>query len=217
LEEEIEFILDHFNEYITEQLTLKDVRSVYVGLRPLVKASNVRQNALLSRDHTIIVSASGLITITGGKWTTYRIMAKDAVDNAAFVGKLEKRPCQTADLKIHGWVEKINEDDSLSIYGSDAEFIRSLAEANRELKEKLHSDFSYIKAEVIWSIRNEMAMTVEDVLARRTRMLFLDAKAAVETAPTVAEIMRKELNKDENWKMEQIRAFTELASGYILE
>ncbi len=216
LDEEVDFIIEHFNQYITANITRKDVRSVFVGLRPLVKSSNVRQTALLSRDHTIIVSTSGLITITGGKWTTYRKMAKDAVDNAAFVGKLEQKPCVTAQLKIHGWVENVNENDPLHYYGSDSASIRSLIDDNPVLAEKLHSGFDYTKAEVIWAIRNEMAMTVEDILARRTRMLFLDAKAAIESVPLVAELMKGELKSDETWMTEQITSFTKLASGYTL-
>jgi glycerol-3-phosphate dehydrogenase len=216
LDEEVDFIIEHFNEYITSNISRKDVRSVFVGLRPLVKASNVRQTALLSRDHTILVSAGGLVTITGGKWTTYRKMAKDAVDNATFVGKLEKKPCETAELKIHGWTDQIREDDPLHYYGSDAQLIRDLIDANPSWSKKLHHQFPYSVAEVIWSVRHEMAMNIEDVLARRTRMLFLDARAAIEAAPLVAELMREELKKDENWKAEQIKSFTNLAAGYIL-
>lgn len=216
-EEEIEFILTHFNRYTRGGLTRKDVRSVFAGLRPLVKTGNKSATALMSRDHTIMVSPSGLITIIGGKWTTYRKMAKDAVANAAFVGKLVRRECVTDALRLRGWEEAGEEADHLHMYGSDAAQIRSMIEEHAVLGEQLHTDHPYTHAEVLWAVREEMAMQVEDVLARRTRLLFLDAKAAWEAAPVVAGWMAAEMGKDSEWISEQVAKFRETAIGYILE
>ena len=148
---------------------------------------------MLSRDHTFVVSPSGLVTITGGKWTTYRKMAKDAVDNAVFIAKLPKRPCVTDTLHIHGWQAKVDSTDPLHHYGADADGIRALVASDPSLGERLHPDHPFIRAEVIWACRHELACTVEDVLARRLRLLFLDARAAMEVAPAVAELMEAEL------------------------
>ena len=216
LEEEIEFIFRNVNRYLNSGITRADVKAVFAGLRPLVKAPGQKNTALMPRDHTIIVSKSGLITITGGKWTTYRKMAKEAVDNALFVGKLERRPSVTESLHIHGWCEQGNSADPLHYYGGDAVAVKKLAEENAAWKEQLHPAFPYIKAQVIWAARNEMAMTVEDVLARRIRMLFLDARAAIQAAPEVARLMAEEMDKDENWQQDQLQNFTALAEGYLL-
>lgn len=215
-EDEIDFILSHFSRYTSQTLTRADVRSVFAGLRPLVRSSNSTSTALISRDHTIVVSPSGLITIIGGKWTTYRKMAKDAVDNAVFVGKLTKRPCVTEDLRIHGWKETAEDQDLLSIYGSDADAIRGLALQEPALAAPIHGRSYYTKAEVVWAVRNEMAMTVEDVLARRLRLLFLDARAALESAPAVASLMARELGKGTAWEQSQVDEFASIASSYII-
>jgi glycerol-3-phosphate dehydrogenase len=171
---------------------------------------------LISRDHTILVSNTGLITIIGGKWTTYRKMAMDALRNAIFVGKLESRACVTENLKIHGWVEQVDVNDHLHFYGLDAKRIREFVKRDAELGKLLHPAYPFIKAEVVWAVRNEMAMTVEDVLARRIRLLFLDARAAVEVARVVAELMATEMGKSVGWVEEQVNAFESLASNYIL-
>lgn len=210
LREEISFIIFHVNKYLRTEVRESDVRSVFTGLRPLVRASNTGNTALLSRDHTIVVSASGLVSITGGKWTTYRKMAKDAVDNAAFVGKLGKRPCITEQLRLHGWVSNVDRQDLLVGYGADAEPIRELMKEDPLLAEQLHPGHPYTMAEVAWSFRHEMAMTVEDVLARRLRLLFLDARAAIEAAPKV-EAMRARLLGGPS----QLAAFLDLAKGYL--
>ncbi len=215
LEEEIEFILLNFNQYNEIKIAREDILSVFAGLRPLVKTSNTGSTAFASRDHTIIVSKSNLITITGGKWTTYRKMAKDAVNNASFVGKLAVVKCATRNLKLHGFSENIKYGDHLSSYGSDREKILELISNQPALAEKIHPLFNYTKAEVVWAVENEMAMLVEDFLARRSRMLFLNAHAALESAPLVAEIMAKELGRDENWQIEQVQEFSELAKGYL--
>lgn len=215
MNEEIDFILEHFNQYNEKQITKKDVKSVFAGLRPLVKTSNNKSTALASRDHTIIVSSSHLITITGGKWTTYRKMAKDALNNAVFVAKLPVVKCATRALRLHGYTESIQPSSALSVYGSDAMEIQNMMNEDVSLAERIHPDHAYTKAELIWSIRNEMALQVEDILARRSRILFIDAEAAIASVDKVAAIMAKELNKDDWWIRQQIAQFTELAKGYL--
>ena len=216
LEEEIKFIIAHFNRYCKTSIEREDVKAVYAGLRPLVKIKGGGNTSLLSRDHTIIVSKSGLVNITGGKWTTYRKMAQDAIDNAVFVSKSVKKICVTPTLPIGDWSLPIDKNDHFHVYGNHANEIQSLIKKNNSWKEKIHSSFEYTKAEVIWFVRSEMAICVEDVLARRTRMLFLDANVAIESAPLVAELMMNELNKDENWKHQQIESFIKLAKQYSL-
>lgn len=216
LEEEIEFIFRNINRYLNSGITRQDVQAVFTGLRPLVKVPGQKNTAVMPRDHTVMVSKSNLVTVTGGKWTTYRKMAKVAVDNALFVGKMERKTCVTGSLPVHGWCDEVNSDDPLHYYGADAEAVKRLAEENPVWKEKLHECFPYIGAQVIWAVRYEMAMTIEDVLARRIRMLFLDAHAAVQCAPGVALMMAEEMGKDEIWQQEQLRNFTALAEGYLL-
>ena len=169
----------------------------------------------MPRDHHITVLPSGLIHVTGGKWTTYRNMAEHAIDKAISYAGLNKTACKTKDLKIHGHTEN-NEESHLSIYGSDALLIKKLMEEDISLTEKIHLNYPYTKAEVKWMIQNEMTITVEDILARRMRLLFLDADAAIEAAPVVANIMAKEMNKDEQWKNNQIADFKKLAEGYLI-
>lgn len=216
LDEEIAFIFRNVNRYLTSGITKKDIKTVFAGLRPLVKAPGQKNTALMPRDHTIIVSKSGLVTITGGKWTTYRRMAKDAVDNAVFVSKLERRACKTETLRIHGWTEEKINNSALQVYGSDARAIEQLMKDDPSLKEKIHPGYEYTKAQVIWAIQNEMAISIEDVLARRIRLLFLDAHAALEAAPVVAAIMAAALNRDEQWVKDELDHFSALAQRYMM-
>ena len=192
-----------------------DILSIFTGLRPLVKTSNTGNTAMLSRDHTIVVSTGGLITITGGKWTTYRKMAKDAVDNAAFVAKLKTRSCVTENMHIHGWQEVVDTNDPAHVYGSDAEKINAIISEKPYLNELIHNDFPFRMGHVYWAVKNEMACKLDDVLARRMRILFLDARVALEVAPKVAELMRELLNKDEIWKEKELENFSILAKGYL--
>jgi glycerol-3-phosphate dehydrogenase len=215
LEEEIEFILMHFNEYATSKITRKEVLSVFAGLRPLVKTSNQTSTSLASRDHTIIVSKSNLITITGGKWTTYRKMAKDAVNNAAFVAKLPIVKCTTRNLKLHGYTSTIKYGDKFSAYGSDAALIQAMINEHPQLAKPIHPRYDYCQAELAFSVRNEMAMTVEDILARRSRMLFIDAQAAIEAAELVAQNMASLLGWDKGYEEEQLNSFLAVANGYL--
>ena len=216
LEQEIEFVLHHINKYLDVQIKRTDVKSVFAGLRPLVKKGASGKTALMPRDHTILVSAAGLVSITGGKWTTYRKMAADTLNTVVKMGKLNKTPCITEHLKIHGWTNAINSNDPLHFYGSDAILIKALCNENTTWAETIHPSFPYIKAIIIWAIRNEMALNVEDILARRIRLLFLDARAAIESAPVVAAVMAKEMGKDALWQQQQIATFTALAKQYLL-
>jgi glycerol-3-phosphate dehydrogenase len=214
LDEEIDFILETAGRYLSRPPTRADVLSVYVGLRPLVKGDG--RTSALSRDHIIDVDRSGLLTITGGKWTTYRNMAEDCVDHAITLGKLRDEPCPTKNLPIHGYIEHSAELGDLEVYGADAEKIKALAAAEPALGKRLHPALPIIGAEVVWAAREEMARTVEDALARRTRALFLNASAAVEMASPAADLMARELNRDRDWAITQASAFRELAQQYLV-
>jgi len=215
LETEIDFILNTTAAYLTTAPERKDIRSVFAGLRPLAAPQKSDGSTKeISRDHKLIVSASGLITITGGKWTTYRKMAEQTVDKAIVVAGLEHHPCCTETTKIHGYLTSEQRDHWAS-YGSDAPLIRALCELNPELAEKLHVDFDHIAAEVVWAVQHEMARTVEDVLARRFRILFLDAAKSVEMAPKVAAIMAGQLSRNDEWVARQLSDYEKLALGYL--
>ena len=203
LEEEIDFIIKHINRYSTSTILRSDVLSIYVGLRPLVKTKGSKNTALISRDHTLVISTGGLVTITGGKWTTYRKMAQDAVDNAVFVAKLPPKACISKDLPIgnirnrKGTLERmLNQQPALADF--------------------LCEGYPYTKADVLFAIKHEMAQTVEDVLARRTRLLCLDAKAAMKAAELVGDMMAAELKKDDKWKINQVNEFNLLAQEYLV-
>jgi len=226
MEQEIEFILATAGQYLTKAPARDDVLSVFAGIRPLVRAMNVTNTAALSRDHVIHIDRSGMVTICGGKWTTYRHMAEDCVDQAATLAQLPEKPCVTHHLRIHGFRDVAKEDPakedtakqlgSLEVYGSDAYEIRKLIETDAGLGEPLHAALPYVKAEVIWAVRQEMARTVEDILARRTRALFLNARAALAMAPAVADLMASELGWDEVTRTKQLAAFRDVASNYVL-
>jgi glycerol-3-phosphate dehydrogenase len=220
-EEEIDFVLATAGQYLTKAPTRKDVLSVFAGIRPLVRSTNAAGNSVntasLSRDHVIHIDRSGLVTICGGKWTTYRHMAEDCVDQAATLAQLPERPCVTHHLHIHGFHADAKDFGSLSVYGSDARQMRELISWDITLGEKLHAALPYIKAEVVWATRHEMARTVEDILARRTRALFLNARAAVEMAPKVADLMAAELGWDTAHRAKQLATFLQVASNYTLK
>jgi glycerol-3-phosphate dehydrogenase len=214
-EEEIEFILSTARQYLNKAPTRRDVLSAFAGIRPLVGAADGKNTATLSRDHTIHIDNSGLLTIAGGKWTTYRNMAEDCVNQAAILARVPEKPCVTRHLNIHGFHRQADKFGPLSVYGADAPAILDLMRADASLAEPLHPALPYCGAEVIWAVRFEMARTVEDVLARRTRALFLNAKAAMAMAPRVAELMAKELEHDESWQNQEVNTFRELAKGYL--
>ena len=216
-EEEMQFILDTAAQYLSRPPKRSDVLSVYVGIRPLVKASGATsKTSSLSRDHTIHVDDSGLLTIVGGKWTTYRHMAEDCVNHAITLGQLADVPSGTHHLKIHGYKEEVDSLTSLGVYGSDADAILALAAADPELARQLHPALPYLAAEVVWGVREEMARTLDDMLSRRTRALFLNAQAAIDMAPAVAVLMAKELGMGQDWIAQQLQEFRTLAGKYLL-
>ena len=217
LEEEINFILKTATQYLEAEVTRKDVLSVFAGLRPLAAPAKNEGNSTkeISRDHKLIISASGLITITGGKWTTYRKMSEETVNTAIRTHQLEDRKCVTKELRIHASTGDAG-TDHLSIYGTDREGIEALVSAQPGLAARLHPLFPNIKAEVIWATRHEMAYTVEDVLSRRLRILFVDAQAAIDMCEEVARLMAAELSYSGEWEIEQINSFKALAKQYIL-
>lgn len=215
-EQEIDFVLGTAAEYLAKVPSRSDVLSVWTGIRPLVKSGDGGNTAALSRDHTIQIDRSGLLTITGGKWTTYRHMAEDCVNQAATLGRLEEKPCTTKALNIHGHHQNAARFGALAGYGADAAAIEALQRSDTGLGEALHPELPYTGAEVVFAVRQECARTVEDVLARRTRALFLNARAAIAMAPRVAELMAPELGEGESWRQEQVRVFGDLASGYLV-
>jgi glycerol-3-phosphate dehydrogenase len=217
LEEEIGFVMRTAGKYLSKPLTRKDVRSVFAGLRPLAAPTEGSTSTKeISRSHKLIVSGSGLVTITGGKWTTYRIMAEDTVDKLIGIAGLPPKVCLSKGISIHGNITRTTKEDHLSMYGGDREAVKELLDENPDWLQKLHPHFGYVRGQVIWAVRNELARTVEDVLARRLRALFLDSRAAVEAAPMVASLMAKELDRNEAWEHAQVLKFTATAQGYML-
>lgn len=218
LEQEIDFVLDTAGRYLTRPPKRSDVRSIFAGLRPLAAPQDDdKKTKEISRNHKILMSLSGLITITGGKWTTYRKMGQDTIEKAIIMSGLKERPCITENLSIHGYIKNVDLNDHFYVYGAQAKEIKNMIEDDPELGESLHERLKFTKAEVVWACQKEMARTLDDVLARRVRVLFLDARAAEEIAPKVAVIMARILKKDESWQKKQVDEFTELAKGYYLD
>jgi glycerol-3-phosphate dehydrogenase len=221
-DEEIDFILETAAVYLGKNPTRADVLSVFTGIRPLVRETREAREdvadvdtSALSRDHTIHIDRAGLLTITGGKWTTYRKMAEDAVDHAATLARLEDRPCVTGDLNIHGYHQHADRFGRLEHYGSDAPAIEDLIQSDPRYAELVHPELPCRRGEVIWAVREEAARTVDDFLARRTRCLLLNARAAMAAAPLVAELMASELSRDQDWREAQVRDFRAMAAGYV--
>ncbi len=215
-EQEIQFLIDTTATYLERAPTRSDILSVFVGIRPLVKGDKSARTASLSRDHVIRVSEAGLVTITGGKWTTVRKMAEDCVDRVIKLVNLESKPCVTKTMKLHGHTLDVAADASRSFYGSDLVAIQAIESERPELAKPLCNESSICASEVVWAVRNEMARTVEDVLARRTRLLLLNSQAAIDVAPIVARRMADELGFDDAWCQRQVAAFRETARHYQL-
>lgn len=215
-EDEIQFLLKTAGDYLTKAPTADDVLSMFIGIRPLVSAGKGVSTKSLSRDHTIELSDSGLLTITGGKWTTVRKMAEDCVDRAIKEFKLSDNGKSTVELPIHGSTTKIDSNSSMAVYGSDVAAVKALSQQNPELSSELHDQLPITGAQVVWAVREEMARTVEDFLARRTRALFLNVNAAIEMAPEVSRLMASELGKDDAWQEQQIADFNETAKHYMI-
>jgi glycerol-3-phosphate dehydrogenase len=214
--DERRFLWAHIEQFLGRRPEPTEIRSVWSGQRPLVRRAGISKTAALSRDHTILISDAKLLTITGGKWTTYRRMAEDAIDRAASLGALTAKPSRTGQLKLHGWAETTdNGNEWERVYGADLPALQKLAQEDPELDQPLHPELPFRRREVIWAARHEMAACVEDVLARRTRALFLDAKASLEAAPIAARLLARELGKDANWEQEQLEKYRRVAEGYV--
>jgi glycerol-3-phosphate dehydrogenase len=216
--EELRFLIKHSQQYLVGDPGPEDVLSIFAGIRPLVAPADAagEDTSEISREHQLSVSESGLVTISGGKWTTYRKMAEDTIDEAVQSADLEQAPSNTRDLHLHGWHEHAEQFDDLSRYGSDALPLQDLMEKCPELADPLDERLPIRGAQVVWAARHEMARTVEDVLARRTRCLLLNAKASIDVAPRVAELLAKERDLPPSWAEEQVEAFTEVASNYLM-
>jgi len=212
--DEIEFILEHLGIYLNKAPQRSDILSTFTGLRPLVKTRRGTKTSAISRDHTIEVSPSGLITIAGGKWTTYRKMAEDTVDRAMKVGELVGGKCETISLKIHGH-RKGSHEDKFRLYGSDADGLKKMIDEDPVLGTPMHSELPICPAQILWAIRHEMARTIEDVLSRRTRCLLINARASLVIAPEVGRLMAEELGEGEDWQGVQLQHYSDLTSHYL--
>lgn len=215
--EEVDFILRNASRYLARVPQREDIRSVFAGLRPLVRNEG-KATKMISREHEILVSRSGLVTVIGGKWTTYRKMADDVMDHAIDVGGLKRKPCVTQHLHIRGYLDRhdprMPNEDWLRVYGADSREVLAICKETPGGEKLLHPRLPYPKGVVVHAVRHEMARTVEDVLARRTRALLLDAKAAEDCAEETAHLMANELNRDASWVTDQVNQFRELAWGY---
>lgn len=220
---EREFLKAHIQRFLARRPEPHDILSVWSGQRPLVRSGHASKTAAISRDHTVLISGSHLVTIVGGKWTTYRKMAEDTIDRAAPLAGLPRVPSRTANLPLHGAPPNreslrnpalLDQCDWQQVYGSDLPALRALSAEQTEFAELLHPAFPFRRAEVIWAVRYEMARCLEDVLARRTRALFLDAQASLDAAPFAARLMARELRKDKQWERDQVIAYSKLAEQY---
>ena len=217
LDEEIDFILTTAQQYLVGKPTKDDVQAIFAGLRPLAAPQGDGKNTKeISRSHKILVSDSGLVTIIGGKWTTFRRMGQDTIDKIIELNKVPSVSCKTEELKIHGYEENVEFEKDLHFYGSDRYEILKLEKEDTLFAEKLLPKYDYTYACVVFAVRNELAYKLEDVLARRLRLLLLDAKGAVEVSHKVATVMAKELGKDEQWVQNEVNEFAELAKIYQL-
>jgi glycerol-3-phosphate dehydrogenase len=212
--EEVDFLLETASIYLKQTPTRTDILSVFTGIRPLVKGDKSARTASLSRDHVIRISPSGLVTITGGKWTTVRKMAEDCVDQAIKHAGLKASDCQTKNLRLHGFTPQTSADPC-GFYGSDLAAVQQLETEHSDYAKLLHPELTIRVSAIVWAVRQEMARTVEDVLARRTRALFLNAQASLEIAPQVASIMARELGKSELWCAVEVKRFAQVAEHFL--
>jgi glycerol-3-phosphate dehydrogenase len=218
LPDEVAFILRNAGRYLAQDPSRADVLSAFAGQRPLVRVPGRTATKELSRSHEVLISDSGLVTIVGGKWTTYRRMAQDTMDHVIEVGGLPPRPCATEGLRLHGWKPSDPNPaapaDPLGLYGTDAPAIEALMREDPTLREPLDPRLPYPRALVVWAARHEMARRLEDALARRTRSLLLDAEASADAAPVAAELLARELGRDAAWAAAEVESYRRLAAGY---
>jgi len=216
-ESEVAYLIEHSNRYLAKTVRPEDVLSVFAGIRPLVAPPDSSGNTSdIARDHQLYVSDSGLVTISGGKWTTYRQMAEDTINRASEQGNLPVQPSVSSDLALHGAHPNADQFGDLAPYGSDASALQELMQNRPFLAAPLDDRLPIRGAQVVWAVRHEMARTVEDVLARRTRCLLLDAQASIDVAPQVATLMAQELGEDDSWAQNQVSAYEEVAQKYLM-
>jgi glycerol-3-phosphate dehydrogenase len=215
LDQEIDFILRTAGKYLTKPPERKDVKCIYAGLRPLAaNPDNPEATKEVSRRHKITLSSSGLLSIIGGKWTSYRRMAEETIDRAIKAGILEKKKCKTRNFCFYSNNRSVK-SERLKIYGNQAHEIEKMITDQPDLGKLIDQQFPYTKAEIVWICRNEIPRTIEDILARRTRSLFLDVVASKDAAPVVAEIMAKEFGFSRSWQDSQTLQYNELIINYI--
>ncbi len=213
--EEINFILKNASNYMSKKPKLNDIKSVFAGLRPLAAEENKSTKTKeISRHHKVTVSTSGLISILGGKWTTYRKIGEDTINTAIHVGGLQEIKSNTQNLHIHGYDDKVNWNDDMHVYGSDIDEIIALDPENSY--KSLSKKFFITKNQIIWAVKNEMAINLEDVLARRLRCLFLDAEETKKIAPLAAKIMAENLKKNRAWIKSQLSKFEKILKNYMV-
>lgn len=213
--QEIEYLLEYAGQYLDKRPKTSDICSAFAGIRPLVRPQgHLESSSKLSRDYVVMVSESQLVTVTGGKWTIYRKMGEDVVNQAIQVAKLPPRPCTTRSLRIHGWSD-LFDDSEWRFYGSDKPLVEQLGVGDPQLQQRLHPDLPCRGIDVVWAVRHEMARRIEDVLSRRNRSLLLGARASSEIAPLVAALMAKEMGNNSEWEKQQVSDYQQLASSYI--
>ena len=219
LESEIDFILETAQANLAMKPTRADVLATYAGLRPLAAPQEEGKSTKeISRSHKVVTSQSGLFTMLGGKWTTFRKMGEDAVNKVMKKVGLPNTQTGSIDLKLHGYTQAaFSSSDPMTLYGSDRQALEALIDSDPSMKEKLHQDYPYVVGQVIWAVRHEMARQVDDVLSRRLRVLLLDTEAAMIMAPRVAEVMANELGRDEAWVKDQLEKFEVLVKRYEVE
>lgn len=220
LDHELEFILSTTGKYLKKVPRKSDILSIFAGLRPLAAVKNdngKKKTREISRSHKIIVSRSGLMTMIGGKWTTFRRMAEDIITKAEKVNNWTGTRTETRKMKIRGYREKVDYNDPYYVYGADRDAMMDMINDNPEMGETLSESLQIIKAQVVWAVREEMAMTVEDVLSRRTRCQLLDARESIRIAPEVALLMAREMGKDEKWINDQVNAYKKVTENYFRE
>lgn len=217
LQKEIDFVLETAAGYLTRKPTRADVKSVYAGLRPLARPKEgSTKTKEISRSHKVIVSESGLVSLTGGKWTTFRKMGEDTVEYFPKITGMTMNPSRSKDILLHGFTKTVP-SGHWAVYGSNAKLIQDLAKADPQLAARIHPDFPNVMAEVAWAVRNEMALKIEDILSRRVRMLILDAQAALDSAEKVVNLMASELGRDEAWIEAELIDFRNVAEKYLIK
>lgn len=216
LKSEIDFVLETAADYLTRKPSREDVKAVFAGLRPLARPKEgSTKTKEISRSHKVLLSESGLVSITGGKWTTFRKMGEDTVEYFPKVTGEKLPDSHSKEILLHGFTKDIPEGH-WAVYGSNASKIQHISQEKPEYAEKIHDDFPNILAEVVWAVRHEMAVKVEDVLSRRVRLLILDAQAALDSAEKVAKIMAQENGKDEDWVTAELEDFRKTAHKYLI-